>query len=74
MFSPGDRVVIIKTGVFTTYNHRRKKGWKKLNRLKFAAGREGVCVGENRFILPYGLEKYGVILDDEKAAEHLARC
>lgn len=70
MFSAGDRVMIVKTGRLMAYNHR-KSNWKKLNKLKFAAGREGVCVGEGRFILPYGLEKYGVILSEAEASEFL---
>lgn len=70
-FVEGDRVVIIKTGRLMSYDHRRTT-WKKAGKMKFAAGREGVCVGENRFILPYGLNKLGVILSDEEVAEYLA--
>ena len=53
MFSAGDRVVIIKTGRLMAYN-QNKRNWKKLHKLKFKAGSEGVCVGEGRFILTYG--------------------
>jgi len=69
--NPGDKVVLIKTGRLMSYNNR-KKVWKKNGKLKFAAGRKGVCVGENRFVLEYGLNNFGVILTDQEVAEYLA--